>query len=394
MKLAFANEIVFVKTHPNQKTPEEVQARIIKQCEKHGLTFDGFVLPYVSGVEARFQVSYQPTGLSSIHALKQLNQINGGSLKRNEEGYKIQLTERGKQEGKQFLGWDGEYNHVKGTKAKFLCLKHNEEFTTPLNLAFRRNLNCSCCTAESNLARRNGCNTLTELRAKREAQIKELCKEFGYTFVCWLSEEKGVRETLLRCNCPYHGDWDLTTREPCDRGILICPDCLSNQRSLETGEYNLRRIDKTRPTYLYIQKLGDEFIKIGFASNSKKRMQQQAKLSTYKHELIFNHLFEKGWQAIDLEKGLKIHVKGKTASKHDVPDGWTETRPIKTLKKALNFINEYIAANPDRPMYLNEWEEKPDFVVTDEDLAKWMNAPLADLEPEDLELDLIHFEDA
>ncbi|HFI6964746.1 TPA: hypothetical protein ACGR1B_004217 [Escherichia coli] len=388
MKLAFANEIVFVKTHPNQKTPEEVQARIIKQCEKHGLTFDGFVLPYVSGVEARFQVSYQPTGLSSIHALKQLNQINGGSLKRNEEGYKIQLTERGKQEGKQFLGWDGEYNHVKGTKAKFLCLKHNEEFTTPLNLAFRRNLNCSCCTAESNLARRNGCNTLTELRAKREAQIKELCKEFGYTFVCWLSEEKGVRETLLRCNCPYHGDWDLTTREPCDRGILICPDCLSNQRSLETGEYNLRRIDKTRPTYLYIQKLGDEFIKIGFASNSKKRMQQQAKLSTYKHELIFNHLFEKGWQAIDLEKGLKIHVKGKTASKHDVPDGWTETRPIKTLKKALNFINEYIAANPDRPMYLNEWEEKPDFVVTDEDLAKWMNAPLADLEPEDLELDL------
>ncbi|WP_247177962.1 hypothetical protein [Escherichia coli] len=394
MKLAFANEIVFVKTHPNQKTPEEVQARIIKQCEKHGLTFDGFVLPYVSGVEARFQVSYQPTGLSSIHALKQLNQINGGSLKRNEEGYKIQLTERGKQEGKQFLGWDGEYNHVKGTKAKFLCLKHNEEFTTPLNLAFRRNLNCSCCTAESNLARRNGCNTLTELRAKRESQIKELCKEFGYTFVCWLSEEKGVRETLLRCNCPYHGDWDLTTREPCDRGILICPDCLSNQRSLETGEYNLRRIDKTRPTYLYIQKLGDEFIKIGFASNSKKRMQQQAKLSTYKHELIFNHLFEKGWQAIDLEKGLKIHVKGKTASKHDVPDGWTETRPIKTLKKALNFINEYIAANPDRPMYLNEWEEKPDFVVTDEDLAKWMNAPLADLEPEDLELDLSHFEDA
>ncbi|EHX0991800.1 hypothetical protein K3Q66_004717, partial [Escherichia coli] len=291
MKLAFANEIVFVKTHPNQKTPEEVQARIIKQCEKHGLTFDGFVLPYVSGVEARFQVSYQPTGLSSIHALKQLNQINGGSLKRNEEGYKIQLTERGKQEGKQFLGWDGEYNHIKGTKAKFLCSKHNKEFTIPLNLAFRRNLNCSCCTTESNLARRNGCNTLTELRAKREAQIKELCKEFGYTFVCWLSEEKGVRETLLRCNCPHHGDWDLTTREPCDRGILICPDCLSNQRSLETGEYNLRRIDKTRPTYLYIQKLGDEFIKIGFASNSKKRMQQQAKLSTYKHELIFNHLF-------------------------------------------------------------------------------------------------------
>ncbi|HGT6370197.1 TPA: hypothetical protein ACM30B_003883 [Escherichia coli] len=388
MKLAFAKDIDFVKTHPNQKTPEEVQARIIKQCEKHGLTFDGFVLPYVSGVEARFQVSYQPTGLSSIHALKQLNQINGGSLKRNEEGYKIQLTERGKQEGKQFLGWDGEYNHIKGTKAKFLCSKHNKEFTIPLNLAFRRNLNCSCCTAESNLARRNGCNTLTELRAKREAQIKELCKEFGYTFVCWLSEEKGVRETLLRCNCPHHGDWDLTTREPCDRGILICPDCLSNQRSLETGEYNLRRIDKTRPTYLYIQKLGDEFIKIGFASNSKKRMQQQAKLSTYKHELIFNHLFEKGWQAIDLEKGLKIHVKGKTASKHDVPDGWTETRPIKTLKKALNFINEYIAANPDRPMYLNEWEEKPDFVVTDEDLAKWMNAQLADLEPEDLELDL------
>lgn len=117
-------------------------------------------------------------------------------------------------------------------------------------------------------------------------------------------------------------------------------------------------------------------------------MQQQAKVSTYKHELIFDHLFEKGWQAIDLEKGLKIHIKGKTASKHAVPDGWTETRPIKTLKKALNFINEYIAANPQKPLYLEEWKEKPDFVVTDEDLAQWMNAPLAGLEPEDLELDL------
>ncbi|HFG7647180.1 TPA: hypothetical protein ACGIMR_000541 [Salmonella enterica subsp. enterica serovar Javiana] len=369
MKLAFAKDIEFTKTHHAQSTPHDAERRILEVCGKYGLTFDGFVLPYTGGTQTDFQLSYAKTGISKIYSMKTLSSITGNELKRNETGYRLELEERCKARGKMFLGWDGEYNDLRGTRCKILCVKHNHVMTPILNLALRRELNCPECEREIKLANRNGCKTIEEVAEKRRGIIEELGKEAGYKFVCWLSEQRSVRTTQFRCNCPHHGDWNTTTREPCDRGILICPDCLSERRSMESGEFNLKTIDKTRPTYLYVQKLGNEYIKVGFAANSRKRMQQQAKVSIYEHELIFNHLFEKGWQAIDLEKGLKIHVKGKSARKEDVPDGWTETRPIKRLPKVLKFIEEYISLNPSKPIYLTEWDSSKGYDY--DDLDSW-----------------------
>lgn len=380
MELKFAKDIHFTPKHKLQKSPLEVEQLILKVCEKHELTFDGFVIPFVGGQETEFQLSYKPTGMSRIYKVKHLYTLKGDILKTTEDSQKAELSKRCEENGFKLLGWEGEYNGAMKTKAKMLCVRHNTPFVMPLSKALHRELLCSCCSKEKVLVAKNGCKTLDEVREKRETKIKGLCKEGGYTFVCWLTEQMDVKSTRFRCSCPEHGEWDLSIREPWDRDLLICPSCLSDRRSLETGEYNAKRL-MTRPTYFYIQKLGDDYIKFGFSTNTKTRMYQQSRLSKYEHELVFNHLFEKGWQAIDLEKGLKLHIKDKMASRHDVPDGWTETRPAKYLPKAIKFIEEYMALNPEYPLYLENIDTREHY--TEEEIIKSLENITFDFSHED-----------
>ncbi|ECP3695809.1 hypothetical protein FZH23_17375 [Salmonella enterica] len=368
MKTAFAKDIPFIKTHHAQSTPTQAEERILKVCHKHDLIFEGFILPF-TGSDAKFKLSHAKTGVSKVYNLKALSSITGNELKRNEIGYRLEITERCESRGKKFLGWEGEYNHLNGTRCKILCVKHDHIMTPILNIALRRELNCPDCEAEIRLAAKNGCSSIDELKEKRFKEIDGLCQEAGYRFVCWLTEQKSLKETRFRCNCPHHGEWEQSTREPCDRGILYCPSCLSERRSLESGEYNIKRLGMTRPVYFYVQQLDDKYIKFGFTVNVEKRMKEQAKRSKFNHKLIYSRLFDRGWLAVDLEKGIKLNIKGKTAKKEDVPDGWTETRQFKHLPKMIKFIEDYISSNPDKPLYLTQWNDNvfPDY----DDIDSW-----------------------
>ena len=74
-------------------------------------------------------------------------------------------------------------------------------------------------------------------------------------------------------------------------------------------------------------------------------------------------------------------------------EGWSETLPISQLKTVKSFINEYIDKNPSHPIYFDDesFINISDFIDEadiDRDFAMMESMPLADMTPEDLELDL------
>lgn len=217
----------------------------------------------------------------------------------------------------------------------------------------------------------------------------------GWSVLGCAEPYKGTTTKLiLRCKChgKIHKKGDLHNNRR--QGGLTCPLVRGVISSIQNGKKQvIRNKFAKRPMHFYLIRVGEKFFKFGITTrkNPLQRMREHQKSTNEKLTFEYSHLFTTGWQAGDLEIGIKKNIKGKKIPRKVMNSGFTETLPIDKLEETKQFIDDYISINPSKPIYFgDDWENI--ITITDEDIERdltmFANAPLADLEPEDLELDL------
>lgn len=361
MKIAYAKDIPFVKTGQNQKSPAYYEEGIKEKFKGTGLEFGGFVLPWVSSKVTKFRLINPLTGDYHDYLVCQYKKVTGDDLFKTEKYVTYRLQKKCIESGNELVSmdWKGE---IKGSTFTYRCKSHNELSTSAVKHALEYDFMCKKCSSEKRLCSVNGVCSLEDLRIKREQLIADLMAGKPYKFVRWLTEQKAAKQTKFECECEHHGKWITHGGQPFIKNSLVCPECLDVIRGALNGLAFIKDVvELNLPVWLYVQELKNpntkkpEFIKFGISvRNPKYRMTAQEKTSIYEHSMHYAHLFENGWQALDIERMLHETIKGRLANKNDVPDGWTETRDYKMLGKVMTAINDYIDLNPSSPMYIED----------------------------------------
>ncbi|EFH6968042.1 hypothetical protein GM879_00650 [Escherichia coli] len=222
----------------------------------------------------------------------------------------------------------------------------------------------------------------------------------GWDFIGINDGYKG-HKTKVNIKCRCHGLVYTANKMVCmGNGGLNCPILTKTIWAIQNGEHQvLRSDDAERPMILYVLRVGDEFLKFGITADkdTNRRIRDLQRRTKEKITLDWCHVFTPGWQAGDLEIGIKKNINGKRISRKRLPHGWSETLPISKMKDVKSFINEYINENPSEPKYFDsEINIDVTNLLSDEDALALFeqyqthikSMPLADVEPEDLELDL------
>ncbi|EAP9918026.1 hypothetical protein NY964_004072 [Salmonella enterica] len=361
MKTAFAKDINFVKTGNNQKSPAYYEEGIKERFKYTGLEFGGFVLPWVSSKVTQFRLINPQTGDYHDYVVSQYKKVTGDDLFKTEKYATFRLKRKCAESGNVFVSmdWKGE---IKNSTFTYRCLSHDELSSNSVKHALEYDFMCKKCSSEKRLCSANDVSNLEELRIKREKILDELTEGKPYKFVRWLTEQKAAKQTKLECKCEHHGNWTINGVQPFIKKSLVCPECLDIMRGALNGMAFIKDVVELNvPVWVYVQELKDpitnkpEFIKFGISVRKPKyRMTAQEKTSIYKHSMHYTHLFENGWQALDVERMLHETIKGRLANKNDVPDGWTETRDYKSLNEVMTAINDYIDLNPSSPLYIQD----------------------------------------
>ncbi|EMB0598428.1 hypothetical protein U7Q90_003910 [Escherichia coli] len=326
MNTTLAKDIEFTAKSKRATPPVEYETRIIKVCQVHGWLYSGFVLP----VKKPFQNT------------KVCIEVNG--------------------------------------KVKTPCISHvlTGQFTgkdrvSPPKKKFR-------FTEEEHLE-----------------NARKFYKPIGWDVLGLAEPYQGVdTKLILRCKCHgnIHKKGDLHNNRR--QGGLTCPLVRGVLKSIQNGRKQvIRNKFAQRPMHFYLIRVGEKFFKYGITTRKDpmQRVREHQKHTSEKITFECSHLFNIGWKAGDLEMGIKKNIQGKKIPRKVMNSGFTETLPISKLKDVKSFINEYIHTNPSKPMYFDDTNAiNLNNYISDEDierdLSQWMNAPLADLTPEDLELDL------
>ncbi|EIC3047340.1 hypothetical protein LAB19_001675 [Salmonella enterica subsp. enterica serovar Manhattan] len=342
MKTAFAVEIEF---SGRGISPAEYENRVIKRCLEVGLKFEGFVLPF-AGNRSKIELSCEETGLTKVYNLRHFldGSINGEELKRNETTYTKEIEEICSKAGKEFHGWDGEYKGQE-TKCKVLCVEHNKYLKPKISriLDGSHKLGCSEC---AKAARLKGCfdgKEHDEVMEHRVSVAKRIVERKGYVYN-GMTEWLGSRKTYVKAYCLKHSvEWEtryssfVGSRKTC-----TCPECHKEFR------LGMLKREYSGDVNFYIQLLDDKFVKFGITSRDvKTRMKEQSGLSIFEHKLIFEHTFNPGWLAQDLENEIKFRFNCRAVNINDMRDGWSETIMIEDLPNLQQMVYDYMTNLPE-----------------------------------------------
>ncbi|EBK0477676.1 hypothetical protein D3K51_18170 [Salmonella enterica] len=342
MKTAFAKDIEF---SGRGLSPFELENRAIKRCLEVGLTFNGFVIPF-AGIKSRIELSCDETGMSKDYSLRHFlgGSINGEELKRNEAIYIKEIKEICSKAGKEFHGWDGEYKDQQ-TKCKILCPEHNKYLTPKIShvLNGSHQLGCTKCAQEARTKGQFGGMEHDEIMQYRDSLARGIVERKGYVYR-GMTEWLGSHDTYVKAYCPKHStEWKskycyfVGSRKTC-----TCPECNNEFRvSMLKREYS-------GDVTFYIQTLDDKFVKFGITSRDvTTRMREQSGLSIFEHKLIFEHTFNPGWLAQDLENEIKLRFNCRAVNINDMRDGWSETIMIEDLPNLQQMVYDYMTNLPE-----------------------------------------------
>ena len=100
----------------------------------------------------------------------------------------------------------------------------------------------------------------------------------------------------------------------------------------------------SKPGWLYLQTLSDEFIKIGITNHTpERRMKEHKKNSQLTHKLVGKWYFEDGNIALNIETKIKRSFKCGVVSQDVMEDGFSETMYISELPKVLEVIRNTLS---------------------------------------------------
>lgn len=180
-----------------------------------------------------------------------------------------------------------------------------------------------------NKSRPNGCYLCSpKMKTSKDSRIEEiktLADSVGYTFVDFVGVYKDAH-TKISMVCDKGHDWNVSIVAFLNQGHR-CKKCA-------TSGFN-----PNKPAYVYIQSLSDKFLKFGITNRTpRQRMCAQSSKSIYKHELVYQKLFDKGIDAMSIEQKIKQSLVCGVVDKSDMMDGYTETTDISNYNKLLNII--------------------------------------------------------
>ncbi|EHP0992970.1 hypothetical protein KN848_001985 [Salmonella enterica] len=216
--------------------------------------------------------------------------------------------------------------------------------------------------------------TKTEEEYVKEAT--EFYDNIGWDVLGCAEPYKGIwTKLILRCRC--HGEvysqanLSLTKRH----GSLTCPAVRAALTSIQNGSRQVTiNKDANKPMLFYICMVGEKFFKFGISS----RLDPMIRIKEHQHyskvpvTLEYYRQFNSGWQAGDLETGIKKNIRGKKISRKLMPCGFTETLPISKLPEVMKFTEDYISLNPSEAIYFDEEYEfnVADFVYLEEEIEQ------------------------
>ncbi|MFM2588182.1 hypothetical protein [Vibrio sp. TBV020] len=185
---------------------------------------------------------------------------------------------------------------------------------TPSN--FKRGKRCPVCSGM--------CKT------HAEQEFRQLVESRGWTI---LSDYKTAKDKVqLKCENGHLFEQAPTTTT--NKLGIGCPGC---------AEYGF---NSEEPSRFYVQELSNEFgvysYKFGITNNdSLTRMNKQSSLSKFTHRLLIDKGFDKGLDALNLERLVKKTLKSVYVAKEDMLDGYTETINPSDFDKLINIIDTY-----------------------------------------------------
>lgn len=110
-----------------------------------------------------------------------------------------------------------------------------------------------------------------------------------------------------------------------------CPDC---------SVFGYRT---SKPGWLYLQTLNDEFIKIGITNHTpERRMKEHKKNSSLEHKIVGKWYFDDGTIPLSIETKIKRSFKCGVVSSFVMEDGHSETMYISELPKVLEMIRNVL----------------------------------------------------
>lgn len=331
MKTVFAKDIPFIKKS-TAKSPSEYESMVVDQCKSNGWIYGGFVLPI-----------HKPFQRTKVY-IKVGDKVKTPLLQRVLMG--------------KFTGKDHHPTYKKP------CMYTEHEYIQVSTNFFNK---------------------------------------IGWDVLGLAEPYRGITTHLkLKCNChgKIYNKADLFGSR--NRGSLTCPLIRGAITALSNGkQHALMNKDTHRPVIFYVFRVGEKFLKFGITTrkNPLRRMYETQRYTDEILSLEYSHTFDCGWKAGDLESGIKKHIKGKRISRKLMSRGYTETLPISKMDDVKKFIQEYIYNNSPEPIYFDaDFEINPEDYITEDDIerdfAMMHSMPLAELEPEDLELDLSPLEAA
>lgn len=165
-----------------------------------------------------------------------------------------------------------------------------------------------------------------------EDDITKKCESIGLTTVENLSD----RYRIFKLPCGHHKKLRVD-HAMC--GSYLCEHC-------DDSQY-------TKPSKLYLIRFdSDEFswLKLGYAKDIDNRKSNYGICPTVSHELLFQHDFEKGYDALLFEKDLHRHFKqfrlhSKFMKQFHKNNGFTECYPVTMQDAILNEIERKLNGN-------------------------------------------------
>lgn len=168
-------------------------------------------------------------------------------------------------------------------------------------------------------------------KSQWEYRIKAACEKRGYTFIGWIGDQWGMAHKFSY-SCPLHGIKEITPKKlNAGQG---CPECANHTQQ----QCYIHLIGTGRADW--------DFIKIGIAVNSAKRIREQRGKAALKMESYRVWEFPDTVSCKAAEREILTTLPCGVLTREQMRDGFTETLPVAYLEQVIAIYQKHGGVTP------------------------------------------------
>lgn len=234
----------------------------------------------------------------------------------SKEQYSVLCSRKAKELGYTFLGFDNIWKG-KTTKIKMLCEKHGEWGSGTIHPLINNDQGCMGC----------GSDAVSEAKTKPDSVMIQSFFDSGNFHPeteFWRSDRLSKRgyKAYWYISCPECGEIGESTSSDLRKG---CRPCACSAHRQQQAYINWLMDGDHTPVA----------IKFGIANNSKRRIKNQDRQSTYTLKQHSVYIFSSVYSCKKAEGDCKKELECGVVLKRDMLDGYTETTYVYNLEKII-----------------------------------------------------------